>query len=66
MLIIGIAGGTGSGKSTVSNALQAELGESNVALIPQDAYYAHNPHLLPSKSGLNKTMTTPMPLKMRC
>ncbi|HEX7712919.1 MAG TPA: uridine kinase [Bacillota bacterium] len=40
MLIIGIAGGTGSGKSTVAEALQRELGPENVALISQDSYYA--------------------------
>ena len=45
MLIIGIAGGTGSGKSTVSQALQTELGASNVALISQDSYYVNKPHL---------------------
>lgn len=40
MLIIGIAGGTGSGKSTVAEALEKELGCANVALISQDSYYA--------------------------
>jgi uridine kinase len=40
MLIIGIAGGTGSGKSTVAESLQKELGPANVALISQDSYYA--------------------------
>ena len=40
MLIIGIAGGIGSGKSTVAEALQKELGSANVALISQDSYYA--------------------------
>ncbi|HBF40154.1 MAG TPA: uridine kinase [Firmicutes bacterium] len=40
MLIIGIAGGTGSGKSTVAEALQKELSSTNVALISQDSYYA--------------------------
>ena len=40
MLIIGIAGGTGSGKSTVAEALRRELGPENVALISQDSYYA--------------------------
>ena len=40
MLIIGIAGGTSSGKSTVAEALQRELGPENVALISQDSYYA--------------------------
>ncbi|WP_438434536.1 uridine kinase [Gorillibacterium sp. sgz500922] len=40
MLIIGIAGGTGSGKSTVARAITQQLGPHNVALISQDNYYA--------------------------
>ncbi|WP_058301373.1 uridine kinase [Gorillibacterium timonense] len=40
MLIIGIAGGTGSGKTTVARSIIEKLGESNVALISQDNYYA--------------------------
>lgn len=40
MLIIGIAGGTGSGKSTVARSIIEKLGENNVALISQDNYYA--------------------------
>lgn len=39
MLMIGIAGGTGSGKTTVANAIVDSLGSQNVALISQDAYY---------------------------
>jgi uridine kinase len=39
MLIIGIAGGTGSGKTTVAKAMEKELGAKNVALISQDSYY---------------------------
>lgn len=45
MLIIGIAGGTGSGKSTVSKSLEKELGKENVVLLSQDSYYANRPHL---------------------
>ncbi len=45
MLIIGIAGGTGSGKSTVSKSIEKELGTENVVLISQDSYYANRPHL---------------------
>ncbi len=45
MLIIGIAGGTGSGKSTVSKSLERELGTENVVLLSQDSYYANRPHL---------------------
>ncbi len=39
MLMVGIAGGTGSGKTTVAEAIVDALGEDNVALISQDAYY---------------------------
>lgn len=38
MLVIGIAGGSGSGKTTVVKALTKELSK-NVVVIPQDAYY---------------------------
>lgn len=45
MMIIGIAGGTGSGKSTVSKSIERELGTENVVLISQDSYYVNQPHL---------------------
>lgn len=39
MLIIGIAGGTGSGKTTVVRKILESLPENTVAVIPQDSYY---------------------------
>ena len=39
MFIIGIAGGTGSGKTTVVRRILEALPEGKVALIPQDSYY---------------------------
>lgn len=39
MLIIGIAGGTGSGKSTVVRKIVDTLPPNTVAVIPQDSYY---------------------------
>ena len=45
MLIVGIAGGTGSGKTTVTRKVIDLLGDENVILIPQDAYYKDNRHL---------------------
>lgn len=45
MLIIGIAGGSGSGKTTVVNKIIEALPKNSVALIPQDAYYYDNGHL---------------------
>lgn len=44
MLIIGIAGGSGSGKTTVVKALTQELKE-RVVVIPQDSYYKDSSHL---------------------
>jgi len=45
MLIIGIAGGSGSGKSTVVKQIIKRLPKNTVAVIPQDAYYKDNGHL---------------------
>ncbi|MEL6812421.1 MAG: uridine kinase [Bacteroidota bacterium] len=39
MLIIGIAGGTGSGKTTVVQQIVEELPENEVCVISQDSYY---------------------------
>jgi len=44
-LIIGIAGGTGSGKSTVARKVAAALDASSVAFIDMDAYYNNYAHL---------------------
>lgn len=45
MIIIGIAGGTGSGKTTVVRKIVESLPESSVAVIPQDSYYNDQSHL---------------------
>jgi uridine kinase len=45
MLIIGIAGGSGSGKSTVVKQIIRHLPKDSVSVIPQDAYYKDNGHL---------------------
>ena len=45
MLIIGIAGGTGSGKTTVVRKIQETLPEGSVAVIPLDSYYNDQSHL---------------------
>ena len=39
MIIIGIAGGTGSGKTTVVKNIIDSLPKDEVALLPQDSYY---------------------------
>ena len=45
MLIIGIAGGTGSGKTTVVNKLRTALRDEKIVIIPQDSYYKDCSHL---------------------
>ena len=45
MLVIGIAGGTGSGKTTVVNKIVEFFTEGEVAVMTQDAYYYDNSHL---------------------
>ncbi|MBN2867442.1 MAG: uridine kinase [Flavobacteriaceae bacterium] len=45
MLIIGIAGGTGCGKTTVVNQILNELPEGEVGVISQDSYYKDTTHL---------------------
>ncbi len=45
MLIIGIAGGSGSGKSTVVKKIINRLPKKSVSVIYQDAYYKDNGHL---------------------
>ena len=44
-LTIGVAGGTGSGKTTVAGALMDACGPENVAFLPHDAYYRDYGHL---------------------
>ena len=44
MLVIGIAGGSGSGKTTVVKALTRQL-QGKVVVIPQDSYYKDSSHL---------------------
>jgi len=48
MLIIGIAGGSGSGKTTVVQAITSNLKEK-VVVIPQDSYYKDMSHLDPEE-----------------
>lgn len=44
-IVIGICGGTGSGKSTVARAIFESLPESNISIIEQDAYYKDQSYL---------------------
>jgi uridine kinase len=45
MMIIGICGGTGSGKTTVARKIVEAIGEDKVLLLAQDAYYKDSSHL---------------------
>ena len=45
MLIIGIAGGTGSGKTTVVHQIMNELPDAEVGIISQDSYYKENKNM---------------------
>ena len=49
MLIIGIAGGSGSGKSTVVKKIIKSLPKGSAVVIPQDAYYKDNGHKSPEE-----------------
>ena len=45
MIIIGIAGGTGSGKTTVVRKIIDSLQAGEVVLLPQDSYYKDSSHV---------------------
>lgn len=45
MIIIGIAGGTGSGKTTVVKKIMESLPKDEVVLLPQDSYYQDNSNI---------------------
>lgn len=47
MIVIGIAGGTGSGKTTVVNKIINSFPAGEVAVIPQDSYYKDSSHIPP-------------------
>ena len=54
MLVIGIAGGTGSGKTTVVNKILQQLNAEGVNVLSQDNYYYNNEHLsLTEREKLN-------------
>ena len=44
-IFIGITGGTGSGKSTISKEIYRQFGEDCIAMIEQDSYYKDQSHL---------------------
>ena len=48
-IIIGVAGGTGSGKTTVSQAILDRVGRDKIAYIQHDSYYKDRSHLPPAE-----------------
>ena len=44
-ILIGITGGSGSGKSTIANMIFESFGGENIAMMQQDAYYKDQSHL---------------------
>ncbi len=49
--VIGVAGGTGSGKTTVSRAIQNAVGRERIAYLQHDNYYNDHSHLPPEDRG---------------
>lgn len=50
-LIIGLAGGTGSGKTTVAHAIVEQVGAQHIAMLPHDTYYKDLANLPLSQRG---------------
>ncbi len=50
-IIIGVAGGTGSGKTTVAQAILDRVGRDRIAYIQHDSYYKDQSHLPPAERG---------------
>lgn len=48
-IIIGVAGGTGSGKTTVSQAILERVGKGRITYIQHDSYYKDQSHLPPQE-----------------
>lgn len=48
-IVIGVAGGTGSGKTTVANEILERVGAEHITYIPHDAYYRDLSHLSPEQ-----------------
>ncbi|MCH7574530.1 MAG: uridine kinase [Candidatus Marinimicrobia bacterium] len=44
-ILIGLAGGTGSGKTSIAKAIKREIGDNGVVIVEQDSYYHNLTHL---------------------
>lgn len=47
--VLGVAGGTGSGKTTVSSRIRAAVGSEHVAYLQHDSYYHDHSHMPPEE-----------------
>jgi uridine kinase len=65
-IILGVAGGSGSGKTTVVRAMVRSLGGDHVAIIHHDAYYRDTSHLSASTNGASSTTTIPTRWRPSC
>ncbi|MCC6191148.1 MAG: uridine kinase [Anaerolineales bacterium] len=52
-VVIGLAGGTGSGKTTVANVIFSRAGAERLAYVPHDAYYRNRDDLPPALRAAN-------------
>jgi uridine kinase len=48
-IVIGVAGGSGSGKTTVSEAILERVGRDRIAYLQHDSYYRDRSHLPPAE-----------------
>ena len=62
-IIIGIAGGTGSGKTTLTEKLRDHFGANEVSVLNHDSYYKR--HDGPTRSAASSTTTTRTALTRR-
>ena len=66
MLVIGIAGGSGSGKTTVVRAITQQL-HGKVVVIPQDSYYKDSSHVPPEeRKNINFAHPDAIDWKLMC
>ena len=67
MLIIGIAGGTGSGKTTVVRKIIESLPAGEVVLLPQDSYYKDSSHVpVEERQNINFDHPDAIDFKLLC
>ena len=57
-IFIGIAGGTGSGKTTLTEHLKQHFGD-DISVVHHDSYSIISTRIFPLKSAASRTTTTP-------